>query len=208
MKKGTLLFGFIIFVLILAIGCLAYMVYTQMTEINKISEDLKTIKLDTEKTQTSVDGLTKKYDQLRKEFDDKNKPAENVTNSTTNTVNTNQPVNNTVNSSQETKIAYEVIENKDTLPSDLKYDEKTKGQELIKSGNEYYAIIKAGEKSTAGHSIKVTDVKVDGLKVTIKVKEQGPNARDTVAQVITYPCAFVKLTVIPSGEPTVEVVYE
>ena len=61
----------------------------------------------------------------------------------------------------------------------------------------YKICIAAGEFSTGGHDIKITDIQYDGSKLKITVKETSPAPTDYVTEAITYPCCAVEIDQLP-----------
>lgn len=59
--------------------------------------------------------------------------------------------------------------------------------------------IAMGKKPTAGYSIAVKEVKIEGESVTIYVTEKSPGKDDMVDDVITYPIVKVKFNKLPSS---------
>lgn len=63
----------------------------------------------------------------------------------------------------------------------------------------YAVIIAAGEFSTGGYGIDITDIQYDGSEMTITVTETSPGPMDIVTQAFTYPCCGVKLSAVPEN---------
>ena len=63
----------------------------------------------------------------------------------------------------------------------------------------YKIFVQAGEKSTGGYSIEITDLKFDGTTLTVKVKETSPSSKDAVTQAITYPYCAVEMNMLPEN---------
>ena len=56
-----------------------------------------------------------------------------------------------------------------------------------------------GRKPTAGYSIDVKEVKIEGDSATIYVIEKSPGKDDMVDDVLTYPIVQVKFNKLPSS---------
>ena len=69
----------------------------------------------------------------------------------------------------------------------------------------YKICIAAGEFSTGGHDIKITDIQYDGSKLKITVMETSPAPTDCVTEAITYPCCAVETDKLPGN---IEIVTE
>lgn len=61
----------------------------------------------------------------------------------------------------------------------------------------FAVIITAGEFSTGGYSIEITDVRYDGSELVIVVKETAPGPTDMVTEAFTYPCCGISLSFLP-----------
>ena len=61
----------------------------------------------------------------------------------------------------------------------------------------YKILIAAGQFSTGGHDIFISDIQYDGSKITITVQETAPKPTDTVTQAITFPCCAVEIDKLP-----------
>ena len=61
----------------------------------------------------------------------------------------------------------------------------------------YKLVIAAGEFSTGGYDIEITDVMYDGTELTVTVKETSPADTDMVTEAFTYPCCAVELGILP-----------
>lgn len=89
------------------------------------------------------------------------------------------------------------LEDLDSKTRDIINESKEKsGYKLIESEEKgyYYLAVFAGEKPTAGYSIRITKV-LDSEGVTkVMVEETVPGKDVMVAQVLTYPMDIVKLT--------------
>ena len=59
--------------------------------------------------------------------------------------------------------------------------------------------IAMGQKPTAGYSIDVKEVKIEGDSATIYVIEKSPGKDDIVEDVLTYPIVQVKFNKLPSS---------
>ena len=97
---------------------------------------------------------------------------------------------------------YEIIEDPDTLPKKiaetLEHLKRQRGYFVFNpkdyvTGNDFYVLISAGEKPTGGYSINIDSLTLQNNTLKVVIKEQEPDARDGVIQVITYPLVVVKM---------------
>lgn len=68
----------------------------------------------------------------------------------------------------------------------------------------YKILIAAGEFSTGGYDIEITDVQYDGTEVIIVVKETSPGPTDMVTEAFTYPCCGIELSLLPESVKVVD----
>ena len=61
----------------------------------------------------------------------------------------------------------------------------------------YKLVIAAGEFSTGGYDIEITDVLYDGTELVVTVKETAPADTDMVTEAFTYPCCAMELGLLP-----------
>jgi hypothetical protein len=106
------------------------------------------------------------------------------------------------NTPEEVTPEYEVIEDLDTLPKKiaetLEHLKRQRGYFVFNpkdyvTGNYLYVLISAGEKPTGGYSINIDSLTLQNNTLKVVIKEQEPDARDGVIQVITYPLVVVKM---------------
>lgn len=81
------------------------------------------------------------------------------------------------------------------------FDVKKRGQQIIKYNDSYYLIIKMGERSSGGYSIKVENVEIKKDKAIVTVKEEKPGLYCATTEAFTYPYAVIKF----SRKPKVKV---
>lgn len=97
------------------------------------------------------------------------------------------------------KLTYEII-NKSSEYLD-KYSERGYYIDTLNEPNApYFYIISAGQKSSGGYSIKITDVDIDeNNNVNVTVKESTPPMGTVTTMALTYPICELKLSGYPNS---------
>lgn len=79
---------------------------------------------------------------------------------------------------------------------------ETAGFDIFSEEQDIYrfaVIINAGEKSTGGYEINITDIAYDGSEMIITVEETSPGPDEMVTEALTYPSCAVELDKLPKS---------
>lgn len=93
------------------------------------------------------------------------------------------------------QLKYEILN--DTIDYDSKYSKR--GYYIEKMNNDSVIVtIALGLKNTNGYSIRIKDIRIEMLYVSIKVEETSPGVEQIISNITTYPCTKIKF----DKEPT------
>ena len=77
-----------------------------------------------------------------------------------------------------------------------------RGYYVFSTNDEEYPVcvlIAAGEFSTGGHDIGISNLEYDGSELIITVSETAPEPGDIVTEAFTYPCCGIELSKLPQS---------
>ena len=180
MKKLIVVLGILCIALFISTIILAYLYYQADASSKSAHESMRQTSSQIDEYKNMIKELENEIEELKKQNDSED---------------SNTDPNSNINNN------YEIM---NEPPQDISFDDKNRGTEVIEYNNEYYVIIKMGEKNSGGYSIKVTDVKIDKPNVTIHVKENEPPEGSMVTMAFTYPYTVVKF----DFKPNVDVIYD